>query len=167
VSPTRRVATSVAAPALLLLALSGCALLGPEDAPRESPGGQITESADADVFSVQVGDCINASAMEDDTEMESLPVVPCADPHDGEIIAQTELPEGDFPGDDALVAQGEEFCAAEFETFVGIPYDDSALYVWPLTPSQGGWETVDDRVIQCVLDTDGELVTGTLKGAAR
>ncbi|NKY41359.1 septum formation family protein [Cellulomonas septica] len=165
--PTRRVATSVAAPALLLLALSGCALLGPEEAPRESPGGQITESADADVFSVQVGDCINVSGMEEDTEMESLPVVPCTDPHDGEIYAETELPEGDFPGDAEVQAQGEEFCAAEFETFVGIPYDDSALYLWPLTPTQAGWDGVDDRVVQCVLDTDGELVTGTLKGAAR
>lgn len=165
--PTRRVATSVAAPALLLLALSGCALLGPEDAPRESPGGQVTESADAAVFSVKVGDCINVSGMEEGVEMETLPVVPCADPHDGEIFAETELPEGDFPGDDALLAQGDEFCAGEFEGFVGKPYDDSVLYYWALTPSQEGWDTLDDRVVQCVLDTDGELVTGTLKGAAR
>ena len=51
---------------------------------------------------------------------------------------ETRIAEGDFPGDAEVQAQGEAFCTAEFEAFVGIPYDDSALYLWPLTPTQAG-----------------------------
>ncbi|GCE77220.1 septum formation family protein [Cellulomonas biazotea] len=168
-STTARRAAALAVPGLLVLALTGCgALDSPAEAPRESPGGEVTEAADADVFTVEVGDCLNGSAVgEEGALTESLPVVPCSEPHDGEVYAETELPAGEFPGADALQAQGDEFCAAQFETFVGIPYDDSVYYQWSLTPTEEGWAALDDRVVQCVLDTDGELVTGSLQGAAK
>ena len=40
----------------------------------------------------------------DRPDVESVPVVPCSEPHDAEVYAETELPEGDYPGDEAIQA---------------------------------------------------------------
>jgi hypothetical protein len=49
--------------------------------------------------------------------------VPCSEPHSDEIFAAVNLPEGDgeFPGYQAIEAQGRELCIAEFEGFIGLP----------------------------------------------
>ncbi|WP_265522510.1 septum formation family protein [Oerskovia flava] len=170
-SAARRSVTTLVASLAAVALLSGCgaiqnALGGAADAQRDEPGGQITAASQADVFSLQVGDCLDQSA-ESAGEIESLPVVPCSDPHDGEIYAELELPAGDFPGADAVNARADEFCIAEFEPFVGVAYEDSELYFWSMTPLEAGWQALDDRVVQCVLDTAPELVTGSLAGSGR
>jgi len=37
---------------------------------------------------------------------------------------------------------------------------------WPFTPTQDGWEVQGDRVVQCVVDTMGTEITGSLAGTA-
>jgi len=168
---TRRPLVLVVSAVALALTTSGCGAVldeisGPAEAQRDEPGGEVTAASDADVFSIQVGDCIVTAKLPDGENVESVPVVPCSEPHDAEVYAETELPEGDFPGDEALAASADEFCLEEFESFVGVSYDESAYYYWPFTPLEEGWNTMDDRVIQCVIDTDGTDVTGTLEGSA-
>jgi hypothetical protein len=167
-SVPRRRATTAGLSILLFAALAGCSALGgAEEAPRESPGGAVTEAADADVFSIAVGDCLNVAALEETTETETVPVVPCNEPHDGEVYGELVLEDGDYPGVTAVQEQADEYCAAQFETFVGIAYDDSIYYQWSLTPTQESWDSLEDRKVQCVLDTDGEQVTASLKGAKK
>jgi hypothetical protein len=166
--PSRIVAAGAGLLTSVLL-LSGCgslvdSLTGPSEAQRDKPGGEVTAASDADVFSIQVGDCANVPA-DGSEQVTSLPVVPCSDPHTDEVYAEKELAPGDFPGDDAILAQAEEFCLAEFEPFVGIAYDASALDIWPMFPAQEGWEIQDDRVIQCLITAGAEPTTGSLKGA--
>lgn len=152
------------------LLASGCGAildeaLGPDDARRDEPGGEITAASDADVFSLQVGDCFSAA----DTaasEVTEIPVVPCGEPHDAEIYAETTLPEGDYPGDDEVLRLAEEFCVGEYEAFVGLAYEESRHASWPFTPTQDGWEVQGDRVVQCVVDTMGAEITGSLEGTA-
>ena len=168
---TRRPLLLVVSAVALALTASGCGAIldeitGPSEAQRDEPGGEVTEASDADVFSVQVGDCIVSSRLDDAAEIESVPVVPCAEPHDLEIYAETELPEGDYPGEEAITASAEEFCAGEFEPFVGLAYEESAHEYWYFTPLEDGWNTQGDRVVQCVLDTNGTDVTGSLQGTA-
>ncbi len=86
----------------LALTASGCGAIldeisGPADAQRDEPGGEVTEASDADVFSVQVGDCIVSSKLDDADQVESVPVVPCSEPHDAEVYAETELPRATTP----------------------------------------------------------------------
>ncbi|GII97686.1 putative regulator of septum formation [Sediminihabitans luteus] len=168
-SPQRRaVLLSLAVAATL--ATSGCSaidgLLGPGEAQREESSGTVTAASDADVFSLRVGDCLDTTKVGDDTEqLTSLPVVPCADEHDAEIYAETTLPEGDWPGEDAVAATADEFCHGEYADFVGLDYDSSKLEYWPLTPVKEGWNSIDDRLVQCVLQS-AEAVTGSLEGSA-
>jgi len=154
----------------LTLVASGCGAIlgeafGPADAQRDEPGGEITAASDADVFSLQVGDCFSAADTAT-SEVSEVPVVPCDEPHDAEIYAETTLPAGDFPGDDEVLRLADEYCLAAYEAFVGVAADESEHVAWPFTPTQDGWEVQGDRVVQCVVDTMGTEITGSLAGTA-
>lgn len=154
---------SLAGAGLLAVAVTGCSMLGPGDPVRDDETGEITEASEASVFSIEVGDCLDSSALASD-EVESVPAVPCGEPHDTEVYAAKDFPEGDYPAD--LEEQADEFCYTEFSTFVGMPYEDSALDYTLLYPQEEGWTAMDDREVTCLL-LSAEPVTGTLKGAAR
>jgi hypothetical protein len=164
---TVRTLTSRCALAVLSVAavvtVSGCSLLssGPDEAKRDESSGQVTESADADVFSIKVGDCLNLEDMQQ-TTVESLPVVPCTEPHDSEVYAEQTLTGESLPTD--LDVTSDEFCYTEFSTFVGIAYEESALDYQVLTPSDASWDA-GDRAVQCIVVHLTEQVTGTLQGA--
>ena len=65
-----------------------------------------------------------------------------------------------------MQAQGDAFCADEFETFIGTPADQSELLATYMYPTEDSWKS-GDREILCVVYVDGTTTTGTLKGAAR
>lgn len=117
------------------------------------------------VLDLTVGDCLRRSDLQPE-QIENIATVSCGDPHDAEIFASTQLPEGDYPGELAVRTAAEDFCLPEFETFVGISYLDSELEVYPLMPTEDGWNSLDDREILCIVVSPTD-VTGTLEGAAR
>jgi len=154
-----------------MTALSGCSaasLPNTSGEPvRDAESGEITESNEAvDVFSIRVGDCLNTSELADTTELESVPVVPCAEPHEDEVYHAFDTAESEFPGLDALAAEADETCIAEFADFVGISWEASGLEYYPMYPSEGSWAG-GDREIICVLYDPAGPVTGTLADAAR
>ncbi len=154
----------VTATAAALLLLSACG-----QGETRDEGGEIVTGGDTDVFSLQVGDCFDDESLEQ-TEISSVPTVPCSDPHDNEVYAEYTFPEGDFPGADVVEQTAMDECLAQWESFVGIPYDQmtTTLEVFPIYPLQAGWEGADDRLVTCAIwDKTGEKVTGTLAGAAR
>ena len=149
------VAISVIAAALLVADMG-------EEASQETapPGVEVVN-----VFDLEVGDCLTeVQAIEE--EILSVETVPCSEPHSEEIFAVVTLPEGDFPGDEAIVTQAEDVCVGEFEGFVGLSYAESVLefnYAWPL---EEGWDAGERGVVCSVSDPDGDT-TGTLAGANR
>lgn len=148
------------------LALAGCS----DSEPERDPEGVVTETAaGADVFALKVGDC--TMGFNEDTEVAEVDIVPCDQPHVDEYYASV-IVEGDaYPGDEAMWAQADTECAAQFETFVGIPYQDSqTLWLSYLTPTQDSWEDGDREILCSVYEdgaAEGALTTGSLKGAAR
>lgn len=124
------------------------------------------ETVEVDVYKLRVGDCFTES---EDTEEEiiyTVPVVPCSEPHSDEVFALVNLPDGDFPGQDAVYSQAEELCIAEFESFVGLSYRESVLDIWVIAPVEEGWVAGDREVVCNIYDPDGN-VSGTLRGAQR
>lgn len=91
----------------------------------------------------------------------------CAEPHNAEIYAETTV-EGDvFPGDEAIWAQADEFCVAEFATFVGLDYESSELEYNYFYPGEDNWND-GGRLVSCYLVTaDGSELTGSAQGSAR
>lgn len=155
----RRIVLSVTVTVALLGACSG------QGGPARDESGSVTEAATEGVVSLQVGDCLNATQL--DEVVSDVPFIPCDQEHDSEVFASTRL-EGDaYPGDDEIATTGDDFCYGQFEDFVGVAYEDSALDYVPMYPTEQGWQDAGDREVLClVIDPDGG-VTGTLAGAGR
>lgn len=149
------------------LALSGCSLLpmfGGGTATRDDSGEVIEGNDNTDVFTLQVGDCLNdATAAE---TVETIPTVPCDEPHDSEIYASYII-EGDvFPGTDAVIAEADAACLEAFPGFVGLPYSDSIYYYSYYFPTEGSWANGDREVLCTIYDEAGQ-VTGSLENIGR
>lgn len=173
-----RFAAATAVVTISVTMLTGCGAILDEitsggDAPRDEPGGEITASAEADAFEILKGDCIDLLALPgygdssegDEFEVESVPVVPCAEPHTGEVYAELIMEGNEFPGAEAVTKKFDEWCYAEFEKFVGLSYDESVYGYTGFYPTQETWDQLDDRTLQCVVSSE-EPVTGSLKGVA-
>ena len=149
---------------VLCLAASGCS--DEPEAARDDSGAVASEGA-VDPLDVEVGDCVKEpTASGTATEVESVSAVPCDQPHDGEIYATFDLPDGEFPGDEQVSTAGEQRCVEEFATYVGISYEESAYELSTLFPSQETWEQGDREYVCIAVDPAGEL-TGSVKGAAK
>lgn len=166
---TRRALALAGSAAALTVALTGCSAInsilgsGSGDANRDEESGQVTESANIDIFSLKVGDC----KMESPSGLiEDADVVPCSEPHDEEVYYEITMDDGDF-SEDAVNTASEECIGDAFTSFVGVSYDQSALEVYPITPTKDTWETLDDRLVQCVVVDPAGPTEGSLKGAAR
>lgn len=165
-----KIAALIAAAAATALMLSGCSVieqvLGGDNAVRDEDSSEITEGGDLDVFTLAVGDCFDDDSAAG-TEISEIPVVPCSEPHDNEVYHEFTLDEGEYPGGDVIETAADEGCFAEFESFVGIDYESSVYgYSW-LTPTESGWNELDDRLVQCVVYEYGEKLTGSVAGTAR
>jgi hypothetical protein len=139
-------------------------VFGGETVARDSDTQEVTEAGTADVFTLRVGDCFDTVDSEEVTE---VPAVPCGEPHDDEIYYEFTMPDGDYPGQDAIDAEAEAECGPQFDTFVGLAYADSVLDWYPLTPTEAGWNELEDRVVQCVIYEPSVRVEGSLAGVAR
>lgn len=159
--PAVRRALAAGGATVLALGMAACS----SDGETRGESGEIISGGDTDVFALQVGDCFT-----DDSESEqvsSVPTVPCSEPHDSEIYAEMTFDDGDYPGDDALAETAWRFCGEQFASFVSLDYEDSALEYYPITPTQAGWEQIDDRLVSCAIyDPQGD-VTGSLAGVGR
>jgi hypothetical protein len=157
-----RVRTLAAATGLALL-LAGCS----SEVERDEATGQVTEVVeDADIFQLKVGDCYNNT--DPNAELiESLPIVPCSEPHLAEVYHAFDVPDGDtFPGQAVIDAETEKCIGEPFTAFIGLPYQESVFSVLPFTPTAQSWEIGDREILCTVTDPAGDT-TGTLAGANR
>ncbi|MBN2624041.1 MAG: septum formation family protein, partial [Acidimicrobiales bacterium] len=71
-----------------------------------------------------------------------------------------------LPGADEMEAIVTDQCLPVFETFVGVPYEDSVLQVTWLEPTPGSWDAGDRELLCMLVDPAGEM-TGSAQGTAR
>ena len=166
---TRRVLVLAGSAVALSVALSGCSAInsilgsGSGDANRDEESGQVTESANVNVFSVKLGDCMLDSGT---GSLTNADILPCSEPHDQEVYYEITMPDGEFSDAD-IDAATQECIGDAYTSFVGVAYDDSELAVTTLVPTKDSWEQNNDRVIQCIIVDPAAQTTGSLAGAAR
>jgi hypothetical protein len=137
-------------------------------APAQAEETGPTGAEEVDIADLKVGDCLAESLPGNGEEIFSIKTLPCSERHSEEIFAAVTLPNGDrdFPGMEAIGAQAEGLCVAEFEDFVGLSYEESALYVGLITPSAESWSQGDRSIFCTIYDPAGE-VSGSLRGVER
>jgi hypothetical protein len=143
------------------VAVVGCA---PE---RNEETGELAEAGDVGAFQLEVGDCL--ADFQDGTELSSVEALPCSEPHSDEIYASGSIPNGDdFPGPEAVETAAREICLAEYEEFVGLPYDDSVLDIGYLKPTEESWADGNREVLCTIFDPAAAAeVSGSLHGVKR
>jgi len=130
--------------------------------PERDATGAVVAEGEESAFDLAVGDCLRT--IDIDAEVMSVPLVPCAEPHDGEVYDSFELPDGEYPGEEAVSAAAETGCIDRFQDFVGTPYEDSVLEVFFYNPTRRSWALADDREVLCVILSDA--TTGSARDTA-
>jgi hypothetical protein len=150
--------------ALVSAAVSGCGSVSRDDT------GEIIDPGEIDVFSFQVGDCLEdldfGSEDEDGESQVTEGIgVPCSEPHVYEVYSQLFFEELEL--EEIMEIYFDE-CLKDFESYVGVPYEDSSFYIQGLYPTELGYNKFGDREVTCMLMTEeGTPVTGSAKGSGK
>ncbi|MFV0427802.1 MAG: septum formation family protein [Beutenbergiaceae bacterium] len=127
--------------------------------------GLVTASAacTAQLPTAEVGACIDMEALSTSDGTE-FPTVECDTEHGGEVVGSVDQPDGDYPGIEALEEQGWGACQSEFETYVGLPVEQSSLMMSFYYPSAATWSRGDREILCIAYLTDG-TTTGSWEGS--
>lgn len=160
-------------PILAIMVIIGLLLTGPiiqdmlEDAANDlarGPSGEIEQPVEFPYGALRVGDCFELLDPSD-PNITIVRAVPCADEHVYEVFFVGEMPDGGFPGDDAVAAFADENCVPAFEAYVGVPFEESIWFASPVGPGEQEW-LAGTRRVTCLLHTQDEVaVTGSARGS--
>lgn len=126
---------------------------------RDAAGDVIAEGKEL-IFNLSVGDCLDEVAP---GMRFRVTVLPCAEPHDGEMFARFDLPGGSWPGDEETEAQASESCYAELAAYAPSAYADENVSIVFFSPSRSTWYDGDREVI-CLSDYADGRRTGSIEG---
>ncbi|MGH8929809.1 MAG: septum formation family protein [Egibacteraceae bacterium] len=117
------------------------------------------------IDALQIGGCFQDPV--GGAEVDAVPIVACAQPHDNEVYAILIVQEGPgapYPGPLQMRATADGECQADpFEAYIGQSYLLSSLEAVAYYPSQARW-AAGDREILCVVSDPVGQVSGSLRG---
>lgn len=126
----------------------------------DGPTTSLADSGDVKVQQLAPGQCLNG--LEESSAIRDLPVVPCAQPHEGEVFAVFELPDGDYPGDQEVAKLAEDGCVDRLETHAPKAADDPDVTIYFLHPTRSSWR-LGDQGVACVAMSGTGKVTGSIQ----
>lgn len=135
------------------------------DNTKRDDNGSIVEAGELGVFNFKVGDCI--TDLPDSGEIYKATGVPCGDPHEYEVYAETFLESEDEEVPSNMSDQAQRFCYGEFTTFVGLTYEESTLELMSLYPSSDSWKGGDKEISCLISEASAATITASLKNAQR
>ena len=104
------------------------------------------------------------------TEAELVTQVECDQPHQLEVIAIQRLTASagsPYPGTDAVANQARSICDRAFQSYVGVPLDQSTLSVIFEYPSADEWAGGERRVVCSAYAVDLSSSPGSVQGSGR
>jgi len=136
----------------LAIGVSGCSLFAP--AYRDA-NGTVTATASVSASALKTGDCIlNVSSL--GSTVTKLEVVPCSSQHEAEVYAVN-------PKIDNVKATMDAWCTGDaFTQYIGVDFNSSKLDATYIHADKGA--TTD---LQCIVYSEGNMVTTSYKGSAK
>lgn len=126
----------------------------------------LTACGRTDVLDLELGQCLTDATGEG--QVSSVEVVDCGRPHVGEVYALPRLPDGEYPGEQAVQERAQQLCGGqEFHSYVGVAYERSEIYFSTLAPSSDTWSGGDREIVCILANQDSSPITGSLRGANR
>jgi hypothetical protein len=111
------------------------------------------------VFRLNPGECLNSAP----NASSAVHVVPCAQPHDGEVFAAFALAGRSWPGSAAVRARAGAGCMSRLGSYLNPQLATVTLAQYYIYPSPGAWAVGERTVICEIRSTQGKL-TGSVRG---
>lgn len=124
--------------------------------------GEIVSAGEVPLEELRPGDCLNGLDLDGAGLISELPAVPCAQSHQGEVIAIFDLPDGDWPGQETVDERATAGCDDRFGNYA-FADDDPFVGVSFIPPTRLTWRAGDREVICIAYYLDGER-TGSVRG---
>lgn len=128
--------------------------------------GQIADAGDLLATDLRVADCFDLKDPDEEL-IEDVAAKPCAEVHEFEMFFVGSLPDGDFPAVDVMDTYILDNCIPAFGEYVGLSYEESVLDIYPLIPSEEGWNAGDQTVQCAVFHPTNDELTGSLRDSER
>ncbi len=127
------------------------------DQPTPDPSGAVTRQSGTFVDNLRAGDCFSYSGGKGD-EVDLVSVVPCASPHEAQVVITFELPDGPYPGEDEVIDAAEKGCTDKADPLLT---DRAYENLEPafFYPDSFTWR--GDRTVTCVIEAPSGTTTGT------
>lgn len=133
-----------------------------DNAGRDPASGAITKQGDVGTQRLRVGDCFNEP---DGATVLVVTGVPCADRHEGQVVAVADLSDGttiEWPGETRLGERSRSLCLDAVGKVLNGNFTDPMVGLSAYVPDKNSWESSDRRIV-CILGRlDGSAMTGSL-----
>jgi hypothetical protein len=111
------------------------------------------------ISDLRIGQCFQ------EPEQDQIKVVPCSQPHDGEVLASVPLQGQALPSEAELERLGDQACTAQFRAYVGVASHVPNLDFSWWAPTPESWAD-GGRTMVCTLATlDGSRLVGSKRNA--
>ncbi|MER7485581.1 septum formation family protein [Streptomyces sp. NPDC126497] len=158
-APRRPLRGTVAVAALLTIGAVGCSDVS--DAVDSAKDGAKKVARQRSVFSLETGDCYNPNGK---TEGEAylVEVVPCDEAHEGQVVGEFAIDEGEkYPGDEKVSAIADNRCPLEAQKYAPDTWAlPKGVVLFSYSPTKESWAT-GDRAVSCTYTAE----KGTFKGS--
>lgn len=112
---------------------------------------EIFDPNSVNAADVGLGDCLS-EIPSDASLVASVKTVACTDPHKGEVYHVVTVPDGDFPGETAIIDYQDK-CQPALEEFSPSAMADPEVGMFVLYPTADSWKR-GDRAVTCIATTD-------------
>lgn len=150
-----------------VVALLAVGAVGCSDVVESAKEGAEQVARQRSVFQLDIGDCYNPNGKAAEGETFSIEMVPCVEPHQGQVVGEFTLDEGKaFPGNDAIWAIADERCPAEAAKFAPDTWAlPKGVEIFYYTPTKESWSS-GDRAVSCTYTKEKGTFAGSLKDGA-
>ncbi|ATW49574.1 septum formation family protein [Streptomyces peucetius] len=158
-TPSRSLRGISAVVALLAVGAVGCS-----EVVDSAKDGAEKVARQRSVFSLNIGDCYNPNSKAAEGETFSIEMVPCGEPHQGQVVGEFKLDDDDaFPGNEAIWAIADERCPAEAGKYAPDTWAlPAGVDIFYYTPTKESWAT-GDRAVSCTYTKEKGTFSGSLK----
>ena len=143
------------------IALIGLVAYDAHQAQRSS--ATVVGARQENASQLRVGQCVAVPTTDTGANGSTVMVVPCSQPHDGQVFAAARSSDTSFPGSAALTEQALDDCSMRVSAFLGT--ERTLLQLMAFTPQSQGW-AAGDRTEHCVLVDRAQSVTGDIRSHA-
>jgi hypothetical protein len=112
------------------------------------------------IFQLHTGQCLNSSS----NGISGVHVLPCSQPHNGEVFGTFQVAGHRYPGSAALRRQASDGCVSRLSGYLNPQLSASSLSESYIYPDSGAW-AAGVRTVVCTVHSMAGPLTGSVRAA--